>query len=90
MAGKYAIASLEEAKAYLARPVLGARLRACTQLVLNAKCKSAFEIFGTPDELKFRSCMTLFAHAAPDDDIFREALRRFFGGAEDEATIERL
>jgi uncharacterized protein (DUF1810 family) len=67
MAQKYAITSLDEAKAYLQHPVLGPRLRACTQLVLNVNGRSAEEIFGYPDNLKFRSCMTLFMAVATDN-----------------------
>lgn len=89
-AKRFAIGSLEEAKAYLADPVLGARLRQCTQIVLDAPGATAFEIFGTPDDLKFRSSMTLFAKAAPEVSIFREALRKYFDGKEDEATIELI
>jgi uncharacterized protein (DUF1810 family) len=90
MAATYAIRSLEEAKAYLAHPVLGARLRECTQLVLNIDGRSAREIFGAPDDLKFRSSMTLFALAAPHESHFRDALARYFDGKRDEATVRML
>lgn len=92
MARRYAVASLEEARAYLAHPVLGVRLRECTALALETKAKSADEIFGHPDDLKFHSCMTLFAHAAREDTEteFRKALDRFFDGKEDEETLRRL
>ena len=92
MARRYAIASLDEARAYLAHTVLGQRLRECAALVLETKDKSADDIFGTPDTLKFHSCMTLFARAAPEDTetMFREALDRFYDGKEDEQTIARL
>jgi uncharacterized protein (DUF1810 family) len=92
MAQRYAIASLEEARAYLADTLLGVRLRECTALVLEVKDKSADDIFGYPDNLKFHSCMTLFARAAPEDTetVFREALTRFFDGREDEKTVARL
>ena len=92
MAWRYAIASLDEARAYLAHPALGARLRECTALALETKAKSADEIFGHPDDLKFHSCMTLFAHAAREDTEteFRKALDRFFDGKEDELTVQRL
>src|SRR5690348_18193089 len=66
MAQRYAIASLAEARAYLAHTLLGARLRECTELVLAIHGKSAHDIFGSPDDLKFRSCLTLFAEAVPD------------------------
>ena len=90
MAARYAIAALDEARAYLAHPVLGARLRACTKLVLDVKGRSVHAIFGSPDDLKFRSCMTLFAHAAPDETLFRSALEKYFSGEEDPSTRERI
>lgn len=86
----YAIASLDEARAYLAHPVLGARLRACTGLVLDVKGKSAHDIFGSPDELKFHSSMTLFARAAPAEKLFGDALEKYFAGRADNATLDRL
>src|ERR1700742_3944756 len=70
MARRYAIASLEEARAYLAHPVLGPRLKQCTRAVLEVQDRSVSDIFGYPDERKFHSAMTLFARAAPDDDLF--------------------
>lgn len=92
MAQRYAIASLDEARAYLAHPILGQRLRECAALVLEAKSKSVDDIFGTTDTMKFHSCMTLFAHAAPEDTetVFRETLTRFFDGEEDDLTAARL
>jgi len=90
MAERYAIASLDEAKAYAAHPVLGARLRDCTALVLAVEGKAAHAIFGSPDDLKFHSCMTLFARAAPEEPLFAQALERFFSGREDPLTVERL
>jgi uncharacterized protein (DUF1810 family) len=90
MAQRYAIASLDEAKAYVDHPVLGARLRACTALVLVVEGKSAHAIFGSPDDLKFHSCMTLFTHAAPEQPLFRQALERFFRGRQDPYTVARL
>jgi uncharacterized protein (DUF1810 family) len=87
----YALSSLAEARAYLAHPLLGARLRECTHLVNEVTGRSAAEIFGFPDELKFHSCMTLFAHAAgAEDAAFRQALARYFAGAEDPLTRARL
>ena len=88
-ARRYAIASLDEAKAFAAHPVLGPRLRECTQLVLALKDRSAEAVFGHPDDLKFRSCMTLFAHATKDP-LFRQALEKFFGGEEDQETVKRI
>lgn len=90
MADYYALASLNEARAYLAHPVLGPRLKQCTQLVLEVQGRSANKIFGSPDDLKFRSSMTLFAAAAPDEPLFRAALDRYFDGAGDPLTLEKL
>lgn len=89
-AREYAISSLDEARAYLAHPVLGPRLRECTRIVNAIEGKSAREIFGQPDDLKFRSSMTLFAHAAPDEPSFREAIEKYYRAAYDALTIERL
>jgi uncharacterized protein (DUF1810 family) len=90
----YAIDSLEEARAYLAHPVLGERLRECTRLVLQVAGATVAEIFGYPDDLKFRSCMTLFARAAdearPEDRVFDEALGRCFAGEPDPLTAKLL
>jgi len=85
----YGIASLAEAQAYWAHPLLGARLKQCTELVLAVEGRRAHEIFGAPDDLKFRSCMTLFAQAT-GEPIFTRALFKYFGGEADERTIELL
>jgi uncharacterized protein (DUF1810 family) len=85
----FAIASLAEARAYLAHPLLGPRLHQCTQCLLALPGRSAHEVFGYPDDLKFRSCMTLFAHADPAGP-WRAALERYFAGAEDPRTRELL
>ncbi len=90
MAQRFAIGSLEEAQRYLAHPVLGARLRECTRLVLAVPDKDADAIFGYPDNLKFRSSMTLFAAAAPEEPLFRQALEWFFGGEPDPLTTGLL
>ena len=94
MAARYAIHSLAEARAYLAHPILGPRLRECTGLVVSLDGQSEIgEIFGSPDDLKFHSSMTLFARAAADgrrDSVFVEALQRYFDGVLDEATLARL
>ena len=90
MAQRYAIGSLEEARAYLAHPVLGARLRECVEAVLAIEHRSAHEIFGSPDDMKLRSSLTLFASAAPQEPIFEEALDRCFAGAPDPKTLEKL
>jgi uncharacterized protein (DUF1810 family) len=90
MANKFAISSQDEAEAYLKHEVLGPRLRECARLVMLVEGRSIQQIFGYPDDLKFRSSMTLFARAASDTQIFRDALQKYFGGEVDQATIERL
>ncbi|MGO9231778.1 MAG: DUF1810 domain-containing protein [Bryobacteraceae bacterium] len=90
LARKFAISSLEEAKAYLDHPILGPRLRECCRLVNLVEGRSIEEIFGYPDDLKFRSAMTLFAHAGPDNRIFQDALEKYCDGEDDPLTIERL
>lgn len=89
-AQKYAIGSLEEARAYGAHPILGARLGECTRQVLTIEGRSVSEIFGYPDDLKFRSSMTLFKLAAEEPALFAEALDKYFDGAPDARTIELL
>lgn len=86
----YAISSFEEARAYLNHPILGPRLLECTRLVNSVQGRSVHEIFGSPDDLKFRSCMTLFAKAAPGETAFRDALDTYFNGEADPRTVERL
>ena len=86
----YAISSRDEAQAYLQHPLLGPRLKECTQLVLQAEGRSALEIFGEPDDVKFRSSMTLFANICSEDDIFERALKKYFGGVPDRLTLDRL
>jgi len=93
MAVRFAISSIEEAKAYLEHPVLGERLRECARIVVAVEGRTAEEIFGYPDDLKFRSSMTLFAKAAEiseEDLVFSQALDKYFGGKEDAGTVERL
>jgi uncharacterized protein (DUF1810 family) len=90
MAERYAIASPEEAKFYLAHPVLGARLKEVTALVLAVEDRSIHDIFGTPDDLKFHSSMTLFARAAPEELLFRQAIEKYFAGREDPLTVEKI
>jgi uncharacterized protein (DUF1810 family) len=82
--------SLGEAKAYLAHPVLGARLRECARLTLDAEGKTARDIFGSIDEMKFRSSMTLFARAALDDDVFQRCIDKYFAGSPDPATLGKV
>jgi uncharacterized protein (DUF1810 family) len=86
----YGIGSLAEAESYLAHPQLGQRLLECTRLVNSIEGRSLREIFGTPDDLKFRSSMTLFAHATSQNAIFLEALNKFCGGNFDPATLDRV
>ncbi len=86
----FAISSLDEAQAYLQHPVLGPRLRECTQLVLNVNGRSAEQIFGYPDNLKFRSCLTLFVTATTDNKIFKDALVKYFEGKPDQLTLDLL
>ena len=87
---KFAISSRGEAEAYLNHPVLGPRLRHCTELVLAIRGRSIEAIFGYIDALKFGSSMTLFAHATPENRMFKDALKKFFGGEFDRLTLERL
>jgi uncharacterized protein (DUF1810 family) len=91
VAAKFAISSREEAVAYLEHPILGPRLAECTRLVILVEGRTINQILGYPDDLKFRSCMTLFAHATTDDNkIFWDALQKYFGGEFDPLTLERL
>lgn len=89
MARRYAISGLDEARQYLGHPILGPRLRECTQLTLAVEGADATALFGRPDDLKFRSSMTLF-DAAGRDDVFAQALSRFFGGVPDGLTLAQL
>ena len=86
----YALKNIEEARAYLADPVLGARLRDCTEAVLGLNGRSAMEIFGGIDTLKFRSSLTLFCRAAGADSPYRQALDKYFEGKMDTRTLELL
>jgi uncharacterized protein (DUF1810 family) len=87
---EYAISGRDEARAYLAHPLLGPRLKECTGLVLQVENRSAGQVFGSPDDMKFRSCMTLFAEVSPEDDIFVKALQKYFRGIPDRLTLDRL
>jgi uncharacterized protein (DUF1810 family) len=89
MARRYAIGSAQEARAYLGHPVLGPRLKDLSSTVAEVEGRTAHEIFGSPDDLKFRSSMTLFDAVAPGQ-VFRQALDRFFEGRADPATLELL
>jgi uncharacterized protein (DUF1810 family) len=86
----FGIGSLDEARAYWSHPLLGPRLDECTRLVNLVEGRSIHEIFGSPDEMKFRSSMTLFSRAAEDCTVFNEALRKYFDGVPDAMTLELL
>jgi uncharacterized protein (DUF1810 family) len=90
MARKYAISALAEAEAYLSHPILGPRLVDCARLVNRVEGRSANDILGYPDDLKFQSSMTLFARAEPDNPLFAQALDKYFGGVRDAGTLNRL
>ncbi|KVC50387.1 DUF1810 domain-containing protein [Burkholderia diffusa] len=90
MAQRYAISTLAEAVAYLQHPLLGKRLRECTRLVNQVEGRSIQTIFGYPDYLKFRSSVTLFAHATADNAVFVAALEKYFGGEADHNTLARI
>jgi uncharacterized protein (DUF1810 family) len=87
---RFAIASIDEARAYLDHELLGRRLRECAGLVTTIDGRTAEEIFGRPDDMKLRSSMTLFARAAEDNADFVAVLDKFYGGEEDPATLARL
>jgi uncharacterized protein (DUF1810 family) len=90
MARRFGIVSKSEAKEYLSHNILGPRLRECTQLLLDLPGKNISAVLGYPDDLKFRSSMTLFAVVAPEETIFEEALKKFFAGERDATTIKLL
>lgn len=89
-ARKYAINSIAEAEAYLAHPILGARLLKCSEILLSLKGRSAFQIFGTPDDLKLRSCMTLFAAISQPGSVFHKVIGYYFGGVLDPLTLDAI
>lgn len=90
MAQRYALASLDEARAYLAHPILGPRLLACVAALNGLAGVTAHEVLGSPDDMKFRSCLTLFAAAAPAERGFTQALELYYGGEPDPATTRLL
>jgi uncharacterized protein (DUF1810 family) len=90
MAEQYAISSLQEAEAYLRDPILGERLRFCTRLVVAIEGRSIEQIFGYPDNLKFHSSMTLFASTDWENQIFKDALQKYFASKFDQRTLDRL
>jgi uncharacterized protein (DUF1810 family) len=89
MSHRYSIKSAGEARAYLAHPILGPRLRECAAVVNGIVGRSALEIFGSPDDMKLRSCATLFASVS-DDAVFEEVLQKYFNGRHDEDTLRLL
>ena len=86
----YGIRDAEEARAYLAHPVLGERLIECAEAICSVTGRSAREILGTPDDLKLRSCATLFAQVSPPGSVFDRVLRRYYDGQPDQATLALL
>ena len=90
MAQRYAIESLAEAQAYLAHPVLAGRLSDCCQILLGLETSSALDVLGTPDDLKLRSCVTLFGEASAPGSVFDAVLQKYFGGHKDPRTMELL
>ena len=90
LATKFAISSRQEAEAYLNHPVLGPRLRECTRLVNLIDKRNIDQIFGYPDNLKFCSCMTLFAHSTEANQVFKDAVKKYFAEEYDHATLKRL
>ncbi|WP_454892368.1 DUF1810 domain-containing protein [Agrobacterium vacciniicorymbosi] len=86
----YAISGLVEARAYLDHPLLGARLVECTEAMLSHSDHSAHDILGSPDDMKFHSCMTLFSAVSETDVLFERAIHRFYDGKRDEETMSRL
>jgi uncharacterized protein (DUF1810 family) len=89
-AQKFAIRDLAETAAYLRHPLLGARLKECAEAVLGVEGRTAHEIFGSPDDLKLRSCATLFAQVAPPGSVFERLLEKYFGGQPDPRTLALL
>lgn len=90
MSEEFAINSLEEARAYLDHPLLGERLRKCTQVVINTDGRTATQIFGKTDAFKFRSSMTLFNCVAENNQIFKDALLKYYEGKPDKLTLDIL
>jgi uncharacterized protein (DUF1810 family) len=87
---RYAIKSQAEAEAYLTHPILGPRLVECAEAVLRVEGRSAFEIFGSPDDLKLKSCATLFAHVSPAGSVFDRLLDKYYQGERDRKTLHLL
>ena len=90
MARRYAISSLDEAQAYLSHAVLGTRLRECVEILNGVEGKNIHQIMGSPDDIKLRSCLTLFSKATPDNKVFLDALDKYYSGELDPETLKRL
>lgn len=90
MSERYGIISAAEARAYWEHPALGPRLKECVELVLAVPGRTASQILGAPDDLKFRSSLTLFERVAPQEPVFAQAIERFFGGERDPRTLAML
>jgi uncharacterized protein (DUF1810 family) len=90
MSIRYAIKSVAEAEDYLRHPVLGPRLRECVEAALDVQGRSAHDIFGSPDDMKLRSCATLFASVSPADSVFHRLIDKYFEGKPDEATLRLI
>jgi uncharacterized protein (DUF1810 family) len=87
---RYSIKSVAEAEAYLAHPVLGPRLTECAEAALRVEGRSALEVFGSPDDMKLRSCATLFAHVSPAGSVFERLLSKYFDGQRDDRTLRLI
>ena len=87
---RYSIKSVAEAQAYLAHPVLGPRLTECAEAALRVEGRSALEVFGSPDDMKLRSCATLFAHVSPAGSVFERLLSKYFDGERDDRTLRLI
>lgn len=86
----YSIKSIEEAKEYIEHPILGVRLLECSNILLNINSKTADDIFGYPDNLKLKSCMTLFNVIAPEQKVFADVLKKYFDEEHDQKTLDIL
>ena len=86
----YSIRNMDETKEYLAHPVLGERLLECSNIILNINGKTVDDVFGYPDNMKLKSCMTLFNFVAPEQKVFADVLKKYFAGKPDEQTIAIL
>jgi len=90
MSRRYSIKSIDEASAYLAHPVLGPRLTECAQAVLGVERRTAFEIFSSPDDMKLKSCATLFASVSPEGSVFHRLLEKYYRSDRDSKTLRLL